>query len=90
MLGPAQETGLWGPHTGKRAIHHTGGVWGAGAALPQEAGAGPLKSPKSPIEQFIPQMQGLELGRGVGSSCPLVLYFQGLGLVMGTHGQGAQ
>lgn len=82
MLGPAQEMGLWGPHTGKQAIHHTGWLWGVGvgAVFPEEAGAGPLKSP---IKQLIPQMQGWELGKG-GSSYPLVWCCQGLGLLMGT------
>lgn len=27
MLGPAQEMGLWGPRTGKQAIHHTGWLY---------------------------------------------------------------
>ena len=78
MLGPAQEMGLWGPRTGKQAIHHTGWLYVCvcvgGALLPEETGAGPLQSP---IKQLDPQMQGWKLG---GTSCPLILYCQGLGL----------
>lgn len=68
--------GLWGPHTGKQAIHHTSWlcVGGGGVVLPEEAGAGLLKSL---IKQLIPQMQGWALGNG-GASCPLVPNCQAL------------
>lgn len=67
----------------------TGWLCGGRAVLPEEVRAKPGPGLESPMKPLIPQMQAWELGKGVYSLSPLILHCQGLGLLMGTKGQGA-